>query len=173
MDFDNTLADSQRAFIKTYSILHNIPTTKTYAEKWDFTDVFPIITKEEITQTFTSDLFFALLKPIDGAVESVKAMTDTGKPVYIVTLSHPKIVQKKVEWIQRYFPSATVIPIISTRYDKSVINMEDATFVDDRPDILNGSNAKTKIMFKCKGDCDWQQGWKGIFMYGWNEENWK
>ena len=173
LDMDNTIANSQKAFINTYCIKHNLPFTQEYTERWDFTEVLPNITKEETMEIFTSDLYFFLLKPLEGAEECVKTMTYFGDTVYIVTLCHPNILQKKQEWLSKYFPTANYIPIVSKVHDKSIINMKGGIFVDDRPDVLLGSNADTKIMFKCNGECDWQQGWNGKYMNEWSLEDWK
>lgn len=169
LDMDNTIADSQKAFINTYCARNMILFCNTYTEKWDFSDRFPTITNEEIIDVFTSDLYFQLLEPLKGASERVKQLTDNGDMVYIITMCHPKVVQKKMEWLQKYFPTAIYIPIVSKIHDKSIINMDGGIYIDDRPDVLENSNADAKIMFKCKGNCDWQQEWDGIYFDNWKE----
>lgn len=169
LDMDNTIADSQKAFIDTHCELHGLVVDKSYTERWDFKDLFPNITKQEVMEIFTSDLYFERLFPLEGAEEKVKAMTYFGDTVYITTLCHPDILQKKQEWLSLYFPTANYIPIVSKAHDKSIINMKGGIFVDDRKDVLLGSNADTKILFKCKGNCDWQQGWSGLWFDNWKK----
>jgi 5'(3')-deoxyribonucleotidase len=162
LDFDETLTQSIKQFVKVAN--KRFGTNKNYEElkKWNFEDLFPNITYENINDIFASDDFFVDLELIED-VETVMNKLKEQFNIYIATIGSEDNLRKKESWLKdnlkdiKYKFIGLLDNSSSIEYDKSSVDMTDSIFVDDRVDNLRSSNAKVKILFKNNKNYDWQQ----------------
>jgi 5'-nucleotidase len=79
--------------------------------------------------------FFLDMKPIDGAIEAVKAMASSGHELFICTSpldDYRFCVPEKSAWVEKYLGPEFVKKMIFTK-DKTMVSGD--ILIDDRPDI--------------------------------------
>jgi hypothetical protein len=122
-DFDNTIVNSSRAFIKTYYEQHGYNTLEESVEKeinkackavknYNFKDVLPNLRDEEIEPIFNSPSFFdnIELKPFKffgedcTIVNFINGLIDEGYIVKIATKGGFQNIQLKQRWINTFLP---------------------------------------------------------------------
>lgn len=143
---------------------------------WNFKEVAPNITSEEVEELFSDEEFFNLVKPINGALDFLKKYR---KKIIIVTKAQPKNALNKHKWfLENDFED---IPIITLplNISKGIIDMKEHhwygknLFIDDSTNNLLESNADYVIQFREYQDNrvrQWQKDWDYDVMYSWRCE---
>ena len=174
LDFDGTIFDSSRAFLKVYnSTVKNTGKESTLC--WNFDDCG--VQPQYIQRIFDSDLFAIHLNPYEGAIETIKELSKITE-VNIVTIGTYSNIKNKIDVLDYFGLSKRVgmIPIIKPSdkgvvMDKSIIT-GNTILVDDHTSNLETCSAKYKVLFSYKGlDYDWQKGYEPQFKATeWNKE---
>lgn len=176
LDFDNTIADTAIAFLKTYNVIFE-NTGKEDTLYWNFDDAN--VVKEYIPQVFESGLFFQNLKPYPNAIETIKElaqMTDT----IICTIGTWKNIKAKITWLEWYKLEKYVgiLPVVKPPHQTIVMNksiIQDGIHIDDHPNCLKTGNAEDKVLFSWQDKpYDWQQGYIPQYkMTAWDDEGYE
>lgn len=160
LDFDETLVKTIKSFVDVKNSIDGSNVDYRDCKKWDFTDVFPNLTKEEMYEIFDSFDFFDRLELFEGAVDTLVELMDCYEYNFVTMGKQANLFRKEYFLIDKLidFASYGFIAVDEEKYsDKSHVDMEDSIFIDDRIDNLRTSNAKVKILFKAYNDFEWQQ----------------
>lgn len=167
LDVDGVLLHSCQAIC---DILNEMQGTDFKGEEvlsWNFKNICPNITDDEIEELFSTDLFFNYVQWIEGCKEFMRRHEND---IVIVTKGTTEnFVQKRIMFDSNGFENIPIIPI-PFNISKGLINMQNGLFIDDNANNLNESNATYKAMF-CEYNDDkereWQKDWNGLKMYKW------
>lgn len=167
LDFDDTITLSAKQFVKIANKRFNTNKDWRDVKKWNFIDLYPNITYEDIDSIFCSKDFFVDLEIIDGVLEclnKIKKYVD----INIITIGKSENLENKKIWLSKNFKNIkyNFVGILETfNVNKSSIDMKNGIFIDDRFNMLQNSNASTKILFKNFNDFEWQKHDPGSNVY--------
>ncbi len=180
LDFDNTLVNSTKAFIRVYNLIYGsryIGTTDKIpawdkVRKYDFTDEIPSLTSSMKHSIFNSPKFYEFLEFYPNAKESINRLSQD-YTVEIVSICSPETVKMKADFISKHLPNCHFQPVLYGQFkDKSHINMENCIFIDDHAGNLITSNARVKICFKFQDiNMDINKDWESIYFTSWEEQS--
>lgn len=135
---------------------------------WNFKEICPNLTDEEIEMLFSNSTFFQCVRFIEGAMSFLNEYQDK---IVLVTKGIAENIYLKHKYFQAFDFN---IPICGLPLDtsKGLINMSDGLLIDDSTKNLNESNAKYKIQFLEYNDHmndkrEWTKDWYGLKMYRW------
>lgn len=151
-DFDGVIMNS--CLIVTEILNERFKTNISWKDvkKYDFTDMFPSITKEEIKNIFDSKEFFdkAKLNIFPQAIDIINKLCKDFE-VIILSIGTSLNIQRKIEFLNNMFPNIKNHIMIVKQdciMDKSIIKMnEQDIIIDDVVSNLISSTAGTKILF--------------------------
>ena len=135
---------------------------------WNFKEICPDFTNEDIELLFSDDRFFKYVQWIDGAREFIKRHEEN---ITIVTKGTYQNIFEKIVFFNRY-NMKVIIKGLPLNTSKNKIDMSNGLFIDDCTKNLVESNAKYKIQFCEYNDelnehREWIKGWDGYKMYEW------
>lgn len=149
-DMDNTLIQSNKAIISLYNLKYNQRVPSYIEVDWMFTQL-PMITKEDITEFFSSDIFYYTATPVVGMQELVKYLYSLGHELYCCTIIDTEQGKKnKLNYLEKYFPELKPIILLQNKevtMNKSILGKEFDFLIDDNINCLETSNVKIKILF--------------------------
>lgn len=166
VDFDETIADSIEAICRIYEQRYGLYVPPHRVKKWDFSDALPNITADEIEEMFDSDNFFSLVKPKSMAFEVLKELSSDYK-VELATSASETNFAKKVIWMDKNFQFVKELHCIPLGMSKSIVDMSDAIFFDDKAQNLFESNAEEKVLFENQKGAEWNKDWQGEKIRNW------
>lgn len=157
LDFDNTIVNTSKEVIEIMNHLTGKDYKWSDLKKYNFTDLFPEMTYEDIEKIFDSEELFDKIHWIDGCREVIEWWKNKGHAVHFVTIGRKKNLDKKIEWLIMNSPVTFFFTGIMNYGDpdKSQVDMSDGIFIDDHIKYLRASNAKEKILFRNHQDGDW------------------
>jgi len=164
LDCDNTIINSTKAYSDVYYQLYKnhpdfVEADWTKCNNYNLSDIAPL--KSKPSNIFNSKLFFELVEPFENAVDILEILSQEFD-IYICTIGNKQNIQNKLTYLEKTFPFIeNILPIINLdcTMDKSMIQMENAIFVDDVYSNLITSNAPIKI---CYGEIkSWNEKWNG------------
>lgn len=108
---------------------------------WDFSKAFPNLSRNQVYKPLKEDDFWDTVKPMDGAADVLRSLTQDGHEVYIVTASLYQTIPAKMERVLfRYFPFLSWQNVIIAS-NKQMIDGD--IMIDDAPhNLLGGRYAK-------------------------------
>jgi len=173
IDFDATLTNSLKAYCDTYNYLyHNHPDFK----QADYTKVNQYDLKDECflvknpLDIFEEELFFNNLEFINENTYDVLRKLNEKYKLIIASIGTPSNIAHKAWWLEENLPFIKDYVFITNqdcKMNKSLINMNDSVFLDDIPENLESSNAKTKVLFGKK--YSWNECWQGDHCLTWTD----
>jgi 5'(3')-deoxyribonucleotidase len=137
LDFDNTMVDTSTAAYETYNIIYkDDPRFKPVHLTGNniyylISNYLPLVDKSG-SEIFGSKIFFEKVKPFPGAVEVLRKLVEEyNYEISICSCGAYENILHKCEYIPKEFPFIKeFIPLIGI-YNKSIIHMENAYFIDD------------------------------------------
>ena len=167
VDFDETLTESIKAIMdivgrenKVYSFYKPL--------KWDFSDIYPFLSAEELEQKFDSDEFFEILKLKPYALEVLGELSKEYE-ISVVTVASSVSLPKKKIFIKKNFPFIKEVIGVKHGESKNSVDMSGAIFFDDVEKNLEESNASKKILFENIPGAEWNKNWNGEKVREWPE----
>lgn len=138
---------------------------------WDMKNILPLITN--LNQEIFSDyVFFKHAEPIEEYTYEVLQKLNEKYHVIWCSIGTPKNISYKTIWLNLKFPFISDgVMLVQNKHachmNKSIVNMEDAIFIDDVTTNLDSSNAKYKYVF---GDIfPWNKDSKYKRLWNWTE----
>ena len=158
LDFDDTICLTSKQFVKLANKKYKKEEDWNNINRWDFKDLYPEITNNDIDNIFSSEDFFVDLELCENCLEVINSIKNIVN-IHIATIGTDKNLKNKMRWIKENLNTDFDFNgILDTGInDKSSIDMSGAIFIDDRTDNLRNSNANIKILYKNYHDYSWQQ----------------
>ncbi len=101
IDQDDVMAEYIARLVEEFNDKYKTSFKKTDCTRWDLISIFG----EEIKTVMHQPELFKSLEPVPGAIETFKRLYTSGWfEMYIVTASHPAVVEAKVEWLEEHMP---------------------------------------------------------------------
>ena len=169
LDVDGVLLHSCQAVCDMINEKHNTSYTGDEILSWNFKEICPNLTNEDVDSLFADIIFFTKVKFIDGAWDFLKRHEND---IIIVT----KGTEQNIIWKRAYFDKNNLWNLkmlgLGLNKSKNEIDMSRGLFIDDCTQNLEESNAKYKIQFLEYDDDkneqrEWIKGWNGLKMYNW------
>ena len=178
LDFDGTIANTNRAMIKSMNVYikdvsQKVPENKV-AYCWSFEDLFPKTHLRYVDILFNSQHLFDNLELFPNVFNVLEDLHNKGVQIYICTIGSYKNIKLKLDYLHKHLPFVDVIPIAQNNIvmNKAIINMENSVFIDDNTDCLNSSNADVKILYKHDGfTTEKNRVWNGYVSTSWEDED--
>lgn len=158
LDFDDTICLTSKQFVKLANKKYKKEEDWNNINRWDFKDLYPEITNNDIDSIFSSEDFFVDLELCESCLDSINHIKNLAN-IHIATIGTDNNLKNKMKWIKENLNiDFNFNGILDTGInDKSSIDMSGAIFVDDRTDNLRSSNANIKILYKNYHNYSWQQ----------------
>lgn len=158
LDFDDTICLTSKQFVKLANRKYKKEEDWNNIKRWDFKDLYPEITNNDIDNIFSSEDFFVDLELCENCLDVINSIKDLAN-IHIATIGTDKNLKNKMKWIKENLNiDFNFNGILDTGInDKSSIDMSGAIFIDDRTDNLRSSNANIKILYKNYHNYSWQQ----------------
>lgn len=158
LDFDDTICLTSKQFVKLANKKYKKEEDWNNINRWDFKDLYPEITNNDIDNIFSSEDFFVDLELCENCLDVINSIKNLVN-IHIATIGTDKNLKNKMKWIKENLNiDFNFNGILDTGInDKSSVDMSGAIFVDDRIDNLRSSNANIKILYKNYHNYSWQQ----------------
>ena len=158
LDFDDTICLTSKQFVKLANKKYKKEEDWNNINRWDFKDLYPEITNNDINNIFSSEDFFVDLELCENCLDAINSIKNLVN-IHIATIGTDKNLKNKMKWIKENLNiDFNFNGILDTGInDKSSIDMSGAIFVDDRANNLRSSNANIKILYKNYHNYSWQQ----------------
>ena len=167
LDVDGVLIHSCQAICDILNEDKNTNFTGDQVLSWNFKEICPNLTDNDIERLFADDRFFNYVQWIKGAKEFIKNHENN---IIIVTKGTWDNIQKKIDILFNDL-NIRIIGVPLSR-SKREIDMSNGIFIDDCTENLIESNAKYKVQFIEYNDGlneqrEWMKGFDGFKMYHW------
>lgn len=160
-DIDETLWDSIDAVLVTLNKRYNTNYKASEVTTWNFNNLYPNMTDEEIEAIFDSNEFFKNVKFKNGAEDWLRKEYKNNN-ITLITKGNKSNLIKKQKWFKDHgFENIPFIGLPNNE-SKGSIDMTNCIFIDDCKKNLDESNAKWKILFENNPNGEWLQGWTGL-----------
>lgn len=158
LDFDDTICLTSKQFVKLANKKYKKEESWNNINRWDFKDLYPEITNNDIDNIFSSEDFFVDLELCENCLDVINSIKNIVN-IHITTIGTDRNLKNKMKWIKENLNiDFNFNGILDTGInDKSSVDMNGAIFIDDRVDNLRSSNANIKILYKNYHDYSWQQ----------------
>lgn len=197
LDYDNTIVNSNKCVVDVYNKLlqeYNVQNNTNYKlanyknpTDYNFSNLQYLnelnVTVQDI---FEMSLFFDMIEPYEFALETIKNLSEKYE-LKICTVGSDKNNELKREWIKKYLPFIDldnnyihVSMEVDKQYNKSLVDMSNSIFVDDKVDnlkrisnyekVLSKNAHRIGILFKQPNiRYQWQEGWNGYECFCWED----
>jgi 5'(3')-deoxyribonucleotidase len=176
IDFDLTIVDSIKAFCDVYNAWYKYlpefkPADPNKISSYDFKCICPLLeNKEDKLAIWSSSLFFDCVEFIDENTYDVLVNLNEKYQLIVCSIGTPKNIAQKAWFLKRKLPFIKDYVLLTNKdceMNKSVVNMEEAIFLDDIPSNLESTNAETKVLF---GKIyPWNKDWQGKYCLDWED----
>lgn len=158
LDFDDTICLTSKQFVKLANKKYKKEEDWNNINRWDFKNLYPEITNNDIDNIFSSEDFFVDLELCENCLDTINSINNLVN-IHIATIGTDKNLKNKMKWIKENLNiDFNFNGILDTGInDKSSVDMSGAIFIDDRTDNLRSSNANIKILYKNYHNYSWQQ----------------
>ena len=148
IDFDNTIANSARAYAMTYNHLYSRfegfqRCDPAQVEWWSLYRSCPLC--EDVDIIFSSDYFFKKLEFAEPCVAECIRKLQEKFDVYIATIGISGNIKLKEDWMNKDLPNVKRIYInnFDCIPDKSVLSFQDAILIDDSERIMESTETES------------------------------
>lgn len=151
VDLDDTLENLTGVWLSLLTWLQRnnpsfVPKTVEDLDSWNLSEKFPMLTVDEVFEPLNTDLIWKQIRPLPGAVESLKRYNDMPMvEVRILTSSHYSAIAPKREFLRKYFPFINWNQVIITSEKKYV---KGDVLVDDYENNLIGGDYKGVLFYQ-------------------------
>lgn len=114
-----------------------------YPQAYSFEEMYPHISDDALNGFFAHRTTYTHMNPIDGAVDSIRTILNSGKHIVYITARPPYLQQITTEWLKMYTIFAPIEQ--ATAKEIAVQRLGVSVFVDDNPDVLKKLNCDTYL----------------------------
>ena len=160
VDMDDTLEQLLKAWLRCVNEKYNKNVSYEEIKSWDVSAPYTGLTREQVYETIKEPGFWKTVEPVEGAVEGLKTIVDSGHDVYIVTASdYESIPEKMDDLLFRWFPYIDWHQVIITKHKELIYG---DVMIDDGIHNLEGSCCKTKILMSAPHNVDYDAETHGM-----------
>ena len=170
IDLDNTVLDSTTAIFEMYNKRTGEKATLqgTKMEK-SMHNYCPGITDQELSGWFLLEEFFETVKPFEGCIEVLEALSEAGHEIVVASL-HNQPHEPKRRWVQQHLPFVKEIHLIEFNDHRAIdkSSVQGDVMIDDNVLALTTSPAPHKVCFKYYHG--YNDHWTGQSFNKWDSE---
>lgn len=156
VDFDSTIVDSVKRFVEIANEKYGENKSQEDLGTYNFLNMYPSITKEEIRGIFAMDEFFDdKLEYMPNALFILNKYSEDFD-MYLSTASFGRNLELKKDFVSKNLKFIKGVRS-SVGNDKSSIDMKGSIQIDDIYECLEYTNAKIKILYKNNKNYKWQR----------------
>lgn len=144
VDMDDVLCNTLETWIQVLNEKYGTEVRFEDCTEWEFDNVFPTLSNNEIYEPLTTQAFWDRVRPIPEARKYIEQLQNDGHDVYVVTASHPQTIGMKYETVlKHFFPSLGFehVVVCSAKY---LIHGD--VLIDDNIENIS-KNVKCNILF--------------------------
>ena len=136
IDMDDVIEQLVIGWVTYLNRKYSLAVSPENVRDWDMSAAFPALTREQVYDALNDDALWDDVRPMPGAQEVLKRLTEDGHELYIVTATNYQTLRAKMEKVLfRYFPFIPWERVIITR-NKQMIRGD--VLVDDGPHNFAG-----------------------------------
>lgn len=159
LDFDNTIVNTGETVVNILNRRYGTNKRWEHIRRYDFKDLFPNVSKSEISELFNSSILYNNVSFLNGAREVIKSVRNSFD-IEIITIGNEQNKFQKCRWLALNFPAKYNLRVLDNKdnnFDKSIIDMSDGIFIDDSSECLRSSNAKVKTLLSNELETEWNR----------------
>lgn len=150
VDMDDTITNSSQYVLKLLNERYESAYLDTDIYRYDFTDIFPDMKREELISLFEQEDFYDRCGAIKDAIETINKHSlydgDNFFKFHICTIGTQQNLLNKYNWIMNHiFGDINIIGVLDGN-NKDKVNMKNSIQIDDKYDYLVRTNSKIKIL---------------------------
>ena len=166
IDIDSTVVKSRKRLCEYYTHKYSVNVNWQEVKEWDLTDVLKLANRDEVGEWFNHRDFYAGIEFYPDAKKYIDKLAKTYE-IHFCTVGSVKNIHYKSMFLKENFPNIPVISL-SENSSKSLVNMDNSIFLDDKMQNLQESNAKFKILFQGNNIAmNYNNGWRGNTVDNW------
>ena len=160
IDFDNTIVDTTKAFVKWYNYVYSKDVRCEDIVEYDFTPQINL-PQDEILKAFSNPMLYKFMVTYEGVYDKLYRLKHLlGCELILVTNCSTESTIRKIEWLEQHKPlsnlfSSKIFVCSNNSYGKSSINMDGCVLIDDHKENHKQSNATYKFAYKKYPNCNW------------------
>ena len=158
LDMDDVLTTCVTVWIDILNKKYGRNVQYTDVLYWDFSLLYPKLTREQILEPLGMEEFWNRVEPIKDAQKYVEQLQKLGNRIVVVTASYPSSYQYKGNVIHKFFPFIDLDDIV-VAHNKSLVKGD--VLVDDNP--KNFSDDRYGILFTAPHNKNYKTDNKKIF----------
>lgn len=144
VDMDDVLENFSEEWIKYLNEQHGTDVKHSDITEWEISKFFPTVDRQGLYAPLFEPDFWERVKPLPGAVSTVKRLIDDGHKIFVVTASHFDTLSLKFNSVlYKYFPFLTYKDIIVASKKQLILG---DVLIDDAPHNLEGGSYKGILM---------------------------
>jgi 5'-nucleotidase len=144
VDMDDTIENLLDSWIACLNERHSLTVQLSDITDWDMTKFFPQITEHELYEPLFEPEFWDTVKPRKDAIEYLGRLQDEGCNIYIVTSSHYKTIEAKMERVLfKHFPFIKWNHVITADFKQMI---KGDVMIDDAQHNLIGGEYERILM---------------------------
>lgn len=167
IDIDDTIENLCEVWCQLLNERYGTNVSYTDVDDWDISSFFPTLTDEQVFGPLHEEEIWYRIRPLDGAVEHLRALMRDGFRVFLCTTTDYRNIRPKFEAIiQRYFPFISWKQVIVTSR-KQMIRAD--ILIDDGIHNLEGGSYQ-KILMTAPHNRSYNAEANGMHrVYNWEE----
>lgn len=169
LDFDDTLVKSSEQIVRMINQKYHTNKNIEHLSEWDYSSIYPGITKEEIMEFYGSNEFFNNVELNDGVKEFVTTFSDKFNFIVCSKGDKRNIRKKRIYCDKLFFNTSYQFIGLSFKdeqgfeLNKSEIDFSDCIFcVDDNISSMASINTPKKILIKNYHEYYWNRTPKNL-----------
>lgn len=174
IDFDDTLADSNKALRMLYADVFKTHVPPELLE-WDGRDQFKLAPEGWVKNVFKEDEIWKYIRLFKDCEPILQKLKDSDLfDMQICSIGYPNNIKNKIDFLERYnmgryFSEYHLITKATDKFEMGKDIIQDGILIDDN--IKNFGKVKRPILFTIGEEKLWNSGWEGSRIKGWNEES--
>lgn len=174
VDFDDTLADSNKALRMLYANTFGCSEPPELLE-WDGTDQFKLAPPKWVNNVFKEDEIWKYIRLFNDCIPILQELKDSNLfDMRICSIGYPNNIKNKIDFLERYnmgqyFTDYLMVTKAGDVFEMGKDFLQDGILIDDN--IKNFEKVKRPILFTMGAEKRWNEGWKGSRINGWNKDS--
>ena len=142
-DFDETLVKSSKAFVAVKSAIDGAEYDWQSVTQWNYGDIIPNLSDEEVEDIFGSDEFYQELEIYEGALDCLMWAKENGFKMVLASKGTLMNISKKAKFVKEYIDLFDEFVFLGNVKDKHILSIYgNCLYIDDNANWLKSSCKK-------------------------------